>query len=81
MMQTFEAVIDTRGRVSLLENIKLDKKTRALVTILDDEKIQPDEMSIFGSMELLDEDLVGASRQIAEMFNRSIEKSGENLNK
>jgi hypothetical protein len=81
MMQTFEAVIDTGGRVSLLETIKLDKKKRALVTILDDEKIQPDEMSIFGSMELLDEDLVGASRQIAEMFNRSIEKAGENLSK
>jgi hypothetical protein len=81
MMQTLEAVIDTRGRVSLLENIKLDKKSRALVTILYDLQPLNEEMSIFGSMELLDEDLDEASRQIAEMLNRSIEESGENLSK
>ena len=81
MMQTVEAVIDTRGRVSLLETIKLNKKHRALVTILDDEQIQTEEMSIFGSMELLDEDLEGASRQISEMMNQAIEKSAEELNK
>lgn len=81
MLQTIEAVIDTQGRVSLLEEIKLSKKHRALVTILDDEQIQTEEMSIFGSMELLDEDLEGASRQIAEMINQSIEQSAKDLNK
>lgn len=81
MLQTLEAVIDTRGRVSLLEKVKLNKNHRALVTILDDAETANEEMSIFGSMELLDEDLEGASRQIAEMLNESIEKSAKELNK
>lgn len=38
MLQTVEAVIDTQGRVSLLEEVKLKKKHRALLTILDDEQ-------------------------------------------
>ena len=81
MLQTVEAIIDTQGRVSLLENVKLSKKHRALVTILDDEKKFGVEESIVGSMELIDDDLEGASRQIAEMINQSIEKSAEILNK
>lgn len=79
MMQTVEAMIDTRGRVSLLESVKIKKKTRALVTILDDEKVSEPEKSIVGSMVLLDEDLESASRQIAEMFNASIEKTAKEL--
>jgi hypothetical protein len=81
MLQTIEAVIDTKGRVSLLESVKLKKKHRALVTILDDVQSLHEEMSIVGSMELIDEDLESASRQISEMFNQSIEKSAEDLNK
>jgi hypothetical protein len=81
MLQTIEAVIDTKGRVSLLESVKLKKKHRALVTILDDVQPLNEEMSIVGSMELIDEDLESASRQISEMFNQSIEKSAEGLNK
>ena len=81
MMQTIEAVIDTRGRVSLLEEVKLKRKHRALVTILDDEQVQTEEMSIVGSMELLDEDLEGTSRQISEMINQALEKSAEDLYK
>lgn len=79
MLQTVEAVIDTRGRVSLLESVKIKKKSRALVTILDDEKVSEKEESIVGSMVLLDEDLEGASRQIAEMLNESIEKTAKEL--
>jgi hypothetical protein len=37
MMKTLEAVIDVNGKVSLLENIRLPKARRALLTILDDE--------------------------------------------
>ena len=37
MSQTFEATIDTKGRITLHENIKLEKNRRALVTILDEE--------------------------------------------
>ena len=81
MLQTVEAIIDTQGRVSLLENVKLSKKHRALVTILDNEKTKTEEMTLLGSMELLDEDLEGASRQISEMINQAIEKSAEELGK
>lgn len=80
MIQTVEAVIDTRGRVMLLEEVKLKKKHRALVTILNDERDFVEEESIVGTMELLDEDLEGASRQIAEMINHSIEKSAREIN-
>ena len=38
MLQAVEAVIDTQGRVRLLEVVKLGKKRRALVTILDEEE-------------------------------------------
>jgi hypothetical protein len=79
MMQTVEAIIDTQGRVSLLETVKLKRKHRALVTILEDEKISETEESIVGSMTLLDEDLESASREIAEMLNASIEKTAKEL--
>lgn len=36
MMKTIEAVVDKRGRVRLLEKVKLRTPQRALVTILDD---------------------------------------------
>ena len=35
-MKTIEAVVDERGRVRLLEKVKLRTPQRALVTILDD---------------------------------------------
>ncbi|MDQ3062328.1 MAG: hypothetical protein M3R14_05620 [Acidobacteriota bacterium] len=79
MLQTVEAVIDTQGRVRLLEVVKLGKKRRALVTILDEEETPTIEKSIVGSIELLNEDLESGSRQIAEMFNQSLEKSAEDL--
>ena len=78
MLKTIEAVIDTQGHVRLLERVKLGKKRKALVTILNEEEFNIEE-SIVGSIELLDEDLEGGSRQIAEMFNQSLEKSGESL--
>jgi len=36
MMQTVEAVINEHGAVSLLEQVRLPRVQRALVTILDD---------------------------------------------
>ena len=79
MLQTVEAIIDANGHVSLLENVKIDRKRRALVTILDEEANQVVEKTIVGSIEILDDDLDGASRKIAEMFDSSIKKSAENL--
>ncbi len=40
MMQTLEAVIDKDGKVHLLENVRLPRAHRALLTILDDEPEQ-----------------------------------------
>lgn len=37
MIQTIEAIIDTNGRVILVDEFKPKKKFRALVTILDEE--------------------------------------------
>lgn len=37
MMQTFEATINKDGKVQLLENVRLPRGSRALLTILDDE--------------------------------------------
>jgi hypothetical protein len=81
MLQTIEAVIDTQGYVHLLEKVKLNKKQRVLVTILEDEKKQSIESSMVGSIEILDEDLESGSRQISEMFNSALEKSAEDLNR
>ena len=36
MMQTLEAVVDETGKISLLEEVRLKKSRRALVTILDE---------------------------------------------
>lgn len=36
MIQTIEAVIDEQGRVQLLQNVRLPKVRRALVTILEE---------------------------------------------
>ncbi len=37
MLRTIEATIDSQGRVSLAENVKLASPKRALVTILEDD--------------------------------------------
>lgn len=37
MFETFEAIIDERGNVRLLESVQLPKSRRALVTVLLDE--------------------------------------------
>ncbi len=36
-MQTLEAIIETSGTVKLLAGLKVSKRSRALVTILDEE--------------------------------------------
>ena len=71
MIQTFEAVIDTQGRVSLKEKVKPDKVRRALLTILDDEIVESNE-SMVGSIEIIDDDLESGSREITNLFNQSL---------
>lgn len=79
MSQTVDAVIDAQGRIRLLEEIKIKGKHRAKVIIYDEEEAVSSDFSIVGSMEILDEDLESASREISEALVRSIEKSARDL--
>ncbi len=45
MLTTIEAEIDVDGKVRFLEPLKITKKSRAIVTLLDDNKIKKSEMS------------------------------------
>ncbi|CAN5648479.1 hypothetical protein BH20ACI4_BH20ACI4_30690 [soil metagenome] len=78
MIQTIEAVIDMQGRISLKEKVKPGKVRRALLTILDDE-IEMNGESMVGSIEIVDEDLENGSREIADLFNKSLDRTGTNL--
>ena len=78
MIQTVEAVIDKQGRISLKEKIKPGKVRRALVTILDDEIVEKNE-SMVGSIEIIDDDLESGSREIADLFNQSIDRTEAEL--
>ncbi len=78
MIQTVEAVIDRQGRVSLKEKVKPGKVRRALLTILDDE-IETKSESMVGSIKIIDDDLESGSKEIANLFNQSLDKTGTNL--
>lgn len=74
MIQTVEAVIDKQGRVSVKEKISTGKVRRALLTILDDE-IETKNDSMIGSIEIIDDDLQNGSQEIADIFNKSIDRT------
>lgn len=78
MLHTVEAIIDKQGRVSLKEKVNLEKTRRALVTILDDE-IATQSSPLIGSIETVDEELEHGSKEIANLFHESLNKSGLNL--
>lgn len=78
MSQTVEAVIDMQGRVSLKEKVRPGKVRRALLTILDDEIVENKE-SMVGSIEIIDNDLESGSREIADLFTKSLEKTEDDL--
>ena len=46
MSQTIEAIIDTAGKVELLESVRLTEARRALVTILDDSPTDESNMEL-----------------------------------
>lgn len=73
MIQTIEAIVDKQGRVSLKEKVKAGKVRRALLTILDDEIVENTE-SMVGSIEIIDDDLKTGSREIANLFNQSLDR-------
>ena len=43
MIQTLEAMVNENGKIELLDEIRLEKRRRALVTILDEEPKVSDE--------------------------------------
>lgn len=83
MLETVEATIDTLGNVVLSEKIRLPRKQKALVTILKEEPVYKNdpEWSLVGSVEIIDDDLESASREISEEINLALERSAEELRK
>jgi hypothetical protein len=56
MSQTVEATIDPKGRITLHEDVALEKKRRALVTILDeDPRIEISETALLSEQSLAEE--------------------------
>jgi hypothetical protein len=52
MIQTIEAIVDERGTVRLLEPLHLDRRHRALVTILADEPSDAHETALLSEASL-----------------------------
>ena len=55
MIQTIEAIVDERGAVRLLEPVQLDRRHRALVTILADEPSDAHETALLSEAALAEE--------------------------
>jgi hypothetical protein len=80
MLQTVEAIIDSDGRVQLMEKVSITQPHRALVTILEEVKEESDVVdSIVGSAELLTDDLESGSKEISQMLKDSLLRSSESL--
>ncbi len=52
MIQTVEAIVDERGTVRLLEPVHLERRHRALVTILADEPTEAHETALLSEAAL-----------------------------
>ena len=52
MIQTIEAIVDVHGAVRLLEPVQLDRRHRALVTILADEPSEAHETALLKTNDL-----------------------------
>jgi hypothetical protein len=82
MMQTFEAVIDEKGKIHLLESVNLKNIRRAFVTILPDEpNAEENQIDITRLGEILDDDLENARKEISRSFLNAIENSSKELEK
>lgn len=81
-MQTIEAVIDEKGKIHFLESVKLETVRRVLVTILPTSNKGGESSSageLAGLGEILDDDLEGASREIAAKFKNALNHSAQEL--
>lgn len=79
MLEAIEATIDPFGNVELGEKIHLDRSRRAVLTILDEDPLQPvhNEWTLAGSAVLIDDDLESASRNISDEINQALGKSAK----
>lgn len=55
MIMTLEAIVDERGAVRLLAPLKLDRRHRALVTILADEAADANETALLSEASLAED--------------------------
>jgi hypothetical protein len=55
MIQTVEAVIDSSGRIHLLGEVKVSGPRRALVTVLEEPAVVPDESALLAEAALAED--------------------------
>lgn len=79
MLEAVEGIYQD-GHIKLLETPKTKHRSRVVVTFLNDKEAVSTRSTIVGTVEILDDDLEGASREIAQMFTDAIEKSAEEFN-
>ena len=78
MMQAIEGIYQN-GHIRLLETPKEIRRSRVVVTFLDDEDgNMEDGISLSNLGEIVD-DLEAGSLEIREQFQKAIEKSGEEI--
>lgn len=80
MLRTVEAVIDSKGRVRLLEEVNVTDLRRALVTVLEEPAAVPGEMERLAEAALSDwsrpeEDAAWSHLQFEGLFNAEDESS------
>ena len=71
MLTTIEAEIDVNGSVTFLEPLKISKKSRAIITLLDDEKNKHYEVRQTNSPIADDENIKSVDSK--EMLSRQLE--------
>lgn len=78
-MQAVEGIY-RNGHITLLETPKAVRQARVIVTFLDEERNHAGHrQSVVNLGEILDDDLDGASRAIAETFNQALAQSAREL--
>jgi len=80
MLETVEGIYQD-GHIQLLETPKTKRRSRVVVTFLNDKEAASARSTIVGTVEILDDDLEGASREITQMFTDAIEKSAEEFSR
>ncbi len=80
MLETVEGIYQN-GHIKLLETPKTNRRSRVVVTFLNDTEPPTERPSLSGLGEILVDDLEAASRDISQSFIEAIEKSGEEFNR